>query len=118
MPGERRRGKLQGSADRFLDRSHGHYRRRGVGANGAACTGAAAGLRMRAVVVAVLIRRYDPLHRRRRMYVRAIEPLNGRRRLHLHAAGMISLDGKRLMRHAALEPRYSRNALQRERDDE
>lgn len=48
---------------------------------------------MRAVVVAVLIRRYDPLRRRGGMIVPAIVCLDGGRRFHLHAVGMIGVDG-------------------------
>lgn len=73
---------------------------------------------MRAVVVAVLIRRSNPLRRRSGMIVPAIVCLDGRRRFHLHAAGMIGVGGQGMMPHAALKPRYSRNALQREGNDE
>ncbi|GAB3384890.1 hypothetical protein GCM10027317_33830 [Massilia agri] len=109
---------MQGSADRFLDRSHGHYRRWRIGADGAICTGAAAGSRVRAVIVAVFILRCDSLRRRGGMIVPAILSLTGHRRLHRHASGMVSVGGQGMMRHAALEPRHSRNALQREGDDE
>lgn len=73
---------------------------------------------MRTVIVAVFIRRSNPLHRRGGMLVPSIVPLGCRRRFHLHPAGMISVGGQQMMRHAALEPRHSRNALQREGDDE
>lgn len=52
------------------------------------------------------------------MIVPAIVSLTGHRRFHLHATGIIGVGGQGMMRHAALEPRDSRNALQREGDDE
>jgi hypothetical protein len=39
--------------------------------------------------------------------------IDDRRYFDLHASGMISIGGRGMMRHAALEPRHSRNALQR-----
>lgn len=77
---------------------------------------------MRTVIVAVFILRCDSLRRRGGMIVPAILSLTGHRRLHRHASGMVSgmvsVGGQGMMRHAALEPRHSRNALQREGDDE
>lgn len=73
---------------------------------------------MRTAVVAVFILRCDSLHRRGHMIVPAIVSLTGHRRFHLHATGIIGVGGQGMMRHAALEPRDSRNALQREGDDE
>lgn len=73
---------------------------------------------MRTAVVAVFILRCDSLHRRDHMIVPAIVSLTGHRGIHLHATGMISVGGQGVMRHAALEPRDSRNALQREGHDE
>ena len=56
--------------------------------------------------------------RRGHMIVPAIVSLTGHRRFHPHATGIIGVGGQGMMRHAALEPRDSRNALQREGDDE